>query len=138
MSFAEISSANPGEASSVVRERVLAARASQLQRWHCLNGALHPAQLRARVGLSPSARKLLAHAVDKLGVSGRGHDRVLQVALTLRDLANAVAGREAAPSPVELEEAHVAEALSYRALERRRQGWILGSPGPRIVPDASA
>jgi predicted ATPase with chaperone activity len=89
------------------------------------------------VRLSSSARKLLAHAVDKRGVSGRGHDRVLQVAMTLRDLADAVAGCDDARAPVELDENHVAEALSYRALERRRQGGP-ALAGPRIVPEASA
>jgi magnesium chelatase family protein len=138
LSFDEISSATHAESSAAVRERVIAARAFQLQRWSCLNARLPPAQLRAGVRLTSSARKLLAHAVDRLGVSGRAHDRVLQVALTLRDLGDAVAVRDASMAPVELDESHVAEALAYRALERRRQGFIPGSPGPRIVPDASA
>jgi magnesium chelatase family protein len=64
------------------------------------------------VTLEPGARRLLEHAVDRLGLSGRAHDRVLQVALTVRDLS---AADERHPT---LAESHVAEALSHRALDR--------------------
>jgi len=124
LSFAEISSATPAERSAAVRERVVAARERQLERWGCLNSVLPPARLRADVRLTPPARKLLAHAVDRLGMSGRAHDRLLEVALTLRDLADVTAGRNEACAPVTVSDDHLAEALSYRALERQRQGGL--------------
>ena len=77
--------------------------------------------LRRVVTLDAPARSLLEHAVDRLGISGRAHDRVLEVALTVRDLdAAAEAGSHAGPHarPVKLGESHLAEALSHRALDR--------------------
>jgi len=49
-------------------------------------------------------RRLLARAMDQLGMTGRAHDRLLRVARTLADLEgrDGLAGR------------HVAEALQFR------------------------
>ena len=137
LSFAEISSASPSEASAAVRARVVAARERQIARWGQLNASLAPSRLRAAVTLTPQARKLLAHAVDRLGISGRAHDRVLQVALTLRDLSAGDGTCEAARR-VELTEPQLAEALSYRALERRARALLPpGQPVPaRTEPRA--
>jgi magnesium chelatase family protein len=82
--------APPGEPSADVRERVVLA---------C--GRLESAEL-AR---SPAADELLARAVERLPLSGRGRARVARVARTVAALAGAteVAGE------------HLAEALSYRS-----------------------
>ena len=78
------------EGSDAVRERVDAARGRQSERLgpgHC-NAELTPPQLR-RLDLDSEARNLLAEQHRQLGLSGRGHDRVLRVARTIADLAGA-------------------------------------------------
>jgi hypothetical protein len=73
------------------------------------------------VKLAQGARTALAHAVDRLGVSGRAHDRLLRLALTITDLEAVRRGWPSgrADEKVELTEESVAEALSYRIMDRR-------------------
>jgi magnesium chelatase family protein len=68
------------------------------------NASLDTAQLRAAARLEEGAVALLATAVDRLGLTGRAHDRVLKVALTIADLAGAE----------RIGAGHLAEALQYR------------------------
>jgi magnesium chelatase family protein len=82
--------AQPGEASAPVRERVTVTRE------HLAAGPLL---------LAPGAEELLARAVDRLPLSGRGRARVARVARTIA----ALAGAE------QIGAEHVAEALSYRS-----------------------
>jgi magnesium chelatase family protein len=78
-----------GEASLDVRERVLSARARLLD---------------AQPRRTDAASALLASAVDRLPLSGRGRARVARVARTIAALAGSAA----------VESSHLAEALSYR------------------------
>jgi len=98
----------PGERSSLVARRVRDARARQLAR-ASLTGVLTNADLGCAALLRvarPDAdgQRLLERAMDRLGLTGRAHDRLLRVARTLADLErrDGVAGR------------HVAEALQFR------------------------
>jgi magnesium chelatase family protein len=104
----------PEEPSSAIRERVERARDTQRQRFNARNGVRANAHMTARdirhhCRLGPEAEELLRAAMSRLALSARAYHRVLKIARTIADLA----GTE------ELEPAHVAEAIQYRALDRR-------------------
>ena len=110
---AELASRPGGEPSDAIRARVAAARERQVERYRG-TGIFCNAQVDARgtrVHCSPDApgAALLEAAIHRLGLSGRAFDRVLRVARTIADLEGR-AGVEAG---------HVAEAIQYRALDRR-------------------
>lgn len=88
--------AGPAEPSAPVRDRVTAARTRLAER--------APAR-------TERAETMLAAAVDRLPLSGRGRSRVASVARTIA----ALGGADAVDSE------HVAEALSYRAPTELRQ-----------------
>jgi magnesium chelatase family protein len=102
-----------GESSALVRERVLAARRTQQARYGTgatqTNAALRGSRVAKFCRLDTKGRHLLRRAVDRLGLSARGYDRVLKVARTVADLAG---DEEIAPE-------HVAEALQFRVVEPR-------------------
>ncbi len=108
-----------GESTSVVRDRVLAARERQ-QRRQAATGAVSNALLASRAlrrvaRPGPAGERLLRRAVDRNGLTARGFDRLLRVARTIADLA----GRD------EVTASDLAEALQFRpclidSLEVRR------------------
>jgi len=104
--------AAPGPPSAEVRDRVTRARAAQAGRAEArgarCNARLRGTALRRLCAPDEAGRSLLARAVEKLGLSARGHDKVLRVARTIADLE----GADAVRAP------HVAEAIQYRALDR--------------------
>ena len=104
----ELLGSERGERSDVVRGRVLAARERQRVRYGGIgvtcNAHLSGPLVRRHAQLSDDAGRLLASAVDTLGLTGRGFDRALKVARTVGDLAGA--------RQIDVE--HLAEALSYR------------------------
>jgi magnesium chelatase family protein len=102
-----------GDATETVRTRVGAARQRQRDRFRAsgirVNAAMSPRQVRRFCGVPAEAERLLAAAMTRLGLSARGHDRVLKVARTIADLAGAET----------LAVEHCAEAIQYRGLERQ-------------------
>jgi magnesium chelatase family protein len=74
-----------------------------------VNAAMSPRQVRRFCSVSGDAERLLAAAMTRLGLSARGHDRVLKVARSIADLAGADA----------LTAEHCAEAIQYRGLDRQ-------------------
>jgi magnesium chelatase family protein len=110
LTYAELS-APPGEPTAAVRARLLAARERQAVRnpGGVLNADLSVAAVRELVTLDAGGRRVLGDAIDRLGLSGRAHDRLLRVARTLADLAGDPA----------VSAAHVAEALSFRRHTQR-------------------
>jgi magnesium chelatase family protein len=78
----------PGESSAAVRERVAAARERQARRLGAgsCNAGMTSAETRRACRLDGAAERLLARSHDRLGLSGRGYERVLRVARTHADL----------------------------------------------------
>jgi magnesium chelatase family protein len=89
---AEQMAGSPGEASAAVRDRVAAARERQRRRLGSgtCNADMSSAETRAHVRLQGDAKAMLASGHARLGLSGRGYDRVLRLARTVADLAGRV------------------------------------------------
>jgi magnesium chelatase family protein len=84
------------------------ARDRQMQRHNMLNNEVSDGAIRESTVITDGARELLGQAIKKLGMSARGYVRVLRVARTIADLAGID----------EINEETIAEAISYRSLDR--------------------
>jgi magnesium chelatase family protein len=104
MKLETLTSEPQGEASAVVRDRVLAARRRQLERQGCLNAQLKPKRLRELAGLAPASHQTIARWAEQRGLTARGFHRAWRVARTAADLD----GSE------HIEDQHVLEALGFR------------------------
>jgi magnesium chelatase family protein len=107
--LADLSSSQSGESSTVMRERVSAARAKQHARYRIMKGVTCNAHAAGRWidtygAVTIPARTLLHRAAEQLVLTARGYHRVLKVARTIADLDGATS----------VAEPHVAEALRYR------------------------
>ncbi len=105
-----------GEPSSVIRERVNSSRKFTNERLAragdkpgILNANMSVEMMRRHCELDDEASTLMKDAFEALGLSARGHDRVLRVARTIADLA----GKE------KISADHIAEAIMYRSLDRK-------------------
>ena len=113
--FSELSDERPGERSAEIRERVVAARAVQQQRYRGQNihsnAQMSSRQLREICRIDATGMALLEKAMDRLGLSARAYDRILKVSRTIADLAGST----------DIRTEHLAEAIQYRSLDR--EGW---------------
>ena len=117
VSYDEISgNTAPGEPSSEIRKRVNAARSFSNERLKrggdkpgAPNAKMTPDMLHRYCALDKEASDLMRDAFNALGLSARGHDRVLRVARTIADLD----GEERITAD------HIAEAIMYRSLDRK-------------------
>jgi len=109
----ELSRGRPGEPSQTIRDRVNAARQTQIDRFRDANGLFCNAHMGAReikrhARLSDGVRNALEDAMARLGLSARAFNRIIKVARTIADLA----------ASESIEQPHIAEAINYRTLDR--------------------
>jgi magnesium chelatase family protein len=100
------------EGSATIRSRVVAARERQRRRYRSdgiyTNAQLKPRMIKRYCGLDQPAQELLEQAMARLRLSARAHGRILRVARTIADLADAE----------RIEAVHIAEAIQYRSFDR--------------------
>jgi magnesium chelatase family protein len=95
--------------SAEIRERVIRVREMQLARDGKSAHQLTPKEIAKRCALESITKALLENAAMRLGLSARAYHRILKVARTIADLE----GSE------RIDDAHLAEAISYRTLDRK-------------------
>ena len=119
LSYTELSSdAKPEEPSSEIRKRVNKARRIAQERFKgemtdngtpiTCNAQMEAKHIRVYCALDESSKRLMERAYDALGLSARGHDRILRLARTIADLA----GSET------IQPLHLAEAIQLRSLDK--------------------
>ena len=106
--YDKLSDSRLGEPSSVIRQRVEAARSIQRERLNenglTCNADMRPAEVRRFCTLDAASAGLMKTAMSQLQLSARAYHRVLKLARTIADLAGC---ERIAPG-------HLAEALQYR------------------------
>ena len=100
-----------GEPSAVVAARVQRTRDRQLARSGKLNAALSSREIEQVCALGQRDAQFLEEAITRLGLSLRAWHKILRVARTLADMAEAP----------QIQRPHLAEALLYRAMDRLLQ-----------------
>lgn len=111
--FKDLSKMQPGEPSSVIRERVIKARQIQEARYKDYPGVHCNAQMSERMinqFAQPDTASLdmLRMAMERLKLSARAYSRILKVARTIADLDGSAS----------ILIQHIAEAIGYRNLDR--------------------
>ncbi len=106
-----------GETSAEIRARVNRARqfaearlkAAGIDNGVYCNAKLSPREVQTFCRPDEAGEVLLRRAFDVLGLSGRGHDKILRVARTIADLDQS--------ETIKVD--HIAEAIGYRSLDRK-------------------
>jgi magnesium chelatase family protein len=113
VSFSKLRSRSGQLDSAAMRKAVVGAREVQAERFGSevimTNARMSHKQVERFCTLDSASELILRQAMTEFGLSARAHDKICKVARTIADLAGAKA---IAPE-------HVAEAISYRKLDRR-------------------
>lgn len=113
----KITGKQDAESSDIIRQRVIAARNIQTNRFknypgiHC-NAQMNPTLIKKFCPLNNQCISLLKLAMQKFGLSARAYDRIIKLSRTIADLAD---------SP-EITPQHIAEAIQYRSLDKENWG----------------
>lgn len=113
----KITGGQEAEPSSRIRERVIAARNIQTERFksypgiYC-NAQMNPALLKKFCPLDTACLTLLKAAMQKFGLSARAYDRIIKLSRTIADLAHCE----------NILPCHIAEAIQYRSLDKECWG----------------
>ena len=109
-----IADGGPAE-SSLDRKRIVRARDVQVARFaggnRHTNARMLASEVETHCALNAESERLLENAINHMGISARGWNRILKVARTIAGLED---GDDIAP-------AHVAEAIRYWTLDRENQ-----------------
>ena len=111
--FNELSSSQSAEKSEAIRNRVIATRQIQSDRFdtaphiHC-NAQMSSKTVREICQVDEPGKALLKTAMERLGLSARAYDRILRVARTIADMSGSA----------HIETPHIAEAIQFRSLDR--------------------
>ncbi len=114
--FSELSTTKLQENSASIRDRVIAARDRQGERYKENPGIYCNAQISSKMlkeicVIDAVGANLLKTVMEKLNLSARAYDRILKVARTIADLS----------ASADIKPEHLAEAIQYRSLDR--EGW---------------
>jgi len=129
--YEQLSEDRDSDSSSVIRERVIAARERQSKRYeeyaglsgkdadaeprpfiYC-NAQMDSRMLNNCCRIDAEGEKKLRTAMDDLTLSARARERILKVSRTIADLAET--------EDIRME--HLTEAIGYRRLDKRDWGW---------------
>ncbi|MGN1264120.1 MAG: YifB family Mg chelatase-like AAA ATPase [Prevotella sp.] len=111
--FSDLSQVQQGEPSAAIRERVIAARKIQEERFknykhiHC-NAQMTERMIHEYAEPDAESLEMLRLAMERLSLSARAYSRILKVARTIADLEGS--------KDVQLN--HISEAIGYRQLDR--------------------
>ena len=97
------------ENSTTIMQRVVGVRDRQMQRQDALNSELAGKALEQYCSLDKATAEFLENSSERLQLSARAYHRILRLARTIADMSNSA----------QINQAHIAEAIGYRSLDRQ-------------------
>ena len=112
--FHDIAAERTGEPSAQIRERVVAARRIQQERFKgrpkiTCSARMGTKEVKAHCALDEATLELLKMAMTDMNLSARAYDRILKVARTIGDLAGSA----------RITSDHISGAIGFRSLDRQ-------------------